>query len=115
MTLVSLSWLFLVVAFALANLPWLSERILFVFACKEAGKPFWARLGEWLLLYCCTGLLAAGLEHKATGDVYPKGWEFYSIGFFIFLVFAFPGFLYRHGYRRRARGSPAASSAVRKP
>lgn len=100
MTLTALSWLFLAVAFVLANLPWLSGRVLFIFPGKDTGKSTWICLGEWLLLFVFTGLLAAGLEHRATGDIYEKGWEFYSVGFIIFLVFAFPGIVYRYGYRR---------------
>ena len=51
---------------------------------------------EWLILYFLTGLLAIGMEKKVTGEIYSKDWEFYAIGFCLFLVFAFPGFIYRY-------------------
>ena len=109
MTLAAWSGWFLVLAFMLANLPWCSGRFLVVIDCKTAGKRPWMYMVEWMLLYLCVGGLALGLEYKTTGLVYPKGWEFYSVGFFIFLVFAFPGVVYRHVYIRMTGRARAQS------
>ncbi|HSR62143.1 MAG TPA: DUF2818 family protein [Gammaproteobacteria bacterium] len=93
-------WLFIVLAIISANLPWFSERFLFVFRLKEGTKPFYLRLLEWLLLYFLTGLLAAGLEKKITGEIHTQDWEFYAVGFFLFLVFASPGVIYRYELKK---------------
>ncbi|HHO68508.1 MAG TPA: DUF2818 family protein [Gammaproteobacteria bacterium] len=88
-------WLLLAIAVVAANLPWLSDRLLFV---KElpGGKPLWLRLLEWLLLYLVVGAIALGLERKTLGNIHEQGWEFYTVTLCLFLVFALPGFLYRY-------------------
>lgn len=87
-------WVFLVIAMLLANLPWLSQKCLLVLDCTK--KAAWLRLVEWLLLYFITGALALGLEYKAMGEIHAQDWEFYAVTFSLFLVFAFPGFIYRY-------------------
>lgn len=99
MTLAAWGGWFLAAALILANLPFLSERILLLFPDKGAEKRVWVRIAEWLVLWIGAGLLAAALEYQTTGAVHDKGWEFYCVGFFIFLVFAFPGILLRYGFR----------------
>jgi len=99
-------WLLLGLAVIAANLPWLSERFLFFIRPADAQKKFWMRLIEWLLLAVLTGLLAVGLERKATGGIHEQDWEFYAVGLFLFMVFAIPGFIWRHQwlpYSRRGR------------
>ncbi|HFD80580.1 MAG TPA: DUF2818 family protein [Gammaproteobacteria bacterium] len=98
MTSTTAIWLLLIVAVLAANLPWLSERILFLWKPKRP-KSAWTRLGEWLLLYFLVGGIALGLEQKTLGDIHPQDWEFYVVTFCLFLVFALPGFLYRHELR----------------
>jgi hypothetical protein len=51
------------------------------------------------LLYLLVGVLARLLEGRQ-GVVYPQGWEFYAITYCLFLVFAYPGFVYRYMWRR---------------
>lgn len=87
--------LILLVAAVAANLPWLSERFLFVWS-PRGGKKEWMRLLEWLLLYGVVALIAIGVERKAYGDVHPQSWEFYVVTVCLFLIFAVPGFVYRH-------------------
>lgn len=87
--------LILVVAAVAANLPWLSERFLFV-RNPSGGKKEWMRLLEWLLLYLVVGLIAVGVERKAFGVVHQQSWEFYVVTLCLFMVFAMPGFIYRH-------------------
>jgi len=100
MSVPAVAWLLIVAAFVAANLPWLSERVFFLRNAGPAGKRAWQRWLEWLLLYCIVGALAIGLEKKLNGEIYPQGWEFYAVTFCLFLVFALPGFIYRHDFKR---------------
>jgi hypothetical protein len=90
-------WLLLLLAVIAANLPWISNRVLF-FWTPANGKSPWSRLGEWLLLYFVVGGIAMGLEQKSMGEIHSQGWEFYAVTFCLFLVFALPGFIYRHDF-----------------
>lgn len=92
--------LLLLVALVAANLPWLTDRVLFVLPAPARGKREWVRLLEWALMYAVIGALAVGLEYRTTGGVYPQGWEFYVTTLCLFLVFALPGFIYHHDLRR---------------
>ncbi len=89
-------WVLIIVAFVAANLPWMTERLFLVFKPRGGTKRFWMRLVEWLVLYVLVGVFAAGLEMKITGDIHPQDWEFYVVVFCLFLIFALPGFIYRH-------------------
>ena len=102
-------WILLALAIIAANLPWISERVLFVWSPAK-GKSPWARLGEWLLLYFVLGGIALGLEQKTMGEIHSQDWEFYVVTLSLFFVFALPGFIYRHDFlhhleraRKRAR------------
>jgi len=107
MTTTATAWLLIAVAFVAANLPWLSERFLFVIRAGEGGKRPWQRWLEWLVLYGFVGAIAFGLEQKATGETYAQDWEFYAVTFCLFLVFALPGFIYRHDLKHHlARMEP---------
>ncbi|MEB4592442.1 DUF2818 family protein [Candidatus Thiothrix sp. Deng01] len=94
MSLPSLQWVFLAVALLMANLPWLSQRCFLVLQCER--KPVWVRLLEWLALYVVAGGLGLLLEQRAMGSLHAQDWEFYWVTFFLFMVFAFPGFVYRY-------------------
>jgi hypothetical protein len=96
MTTTATAWILIAVAFIAANLPWLSERLFFVVEPKGGLKRAWHRWLEWLVLYFVVGGIAFGLEQKATGEIYSQDWEFYAVTFCLFLVFALPGFIYRH-------------------
>jgi len=98
MTSASAIWILLVFAIIAANLPWLSERVLFIWTPAK-GKSPWVRLAEWLLLYFIVGGIAIGLEQKTLGEVHAQDWEFYVVTFCLFLVFALPGFIYRYDLR----------------
>jgi hypothetical protein len=93
---------FLVVLLALlaANLPFVTTRLMGLFALA-GGKSLALRLLELLVLYGVVGLLGAALEQHA-GQVAPQGWEFFAITFALFLTFAFPGFIYRYLLKRDA-------------
>ena len=58
------------------------------------------RLLEWLLLYMLVGLFGLGFEKKVTGESHLQDWEFYAVTFCLFLVFALPGFIYRHDLKK---------------
>lgn len=89
----------LLIAFFAANLPFLSQRWFFVWRRGET-KPFVIRLAELALLYFALGFLARAVEARL-GSVHAQGWEFYAVTVSLFLVFAYPGFVYRYLWRRR--------------
>ena len=91
-------WSVLVGAMVLANLPFFSERLLCCYALR-GSKTLFIRFLELLLGYCLSVALGMGLEMRE-GQSSPQGWEFYVITFFLFLTFAFPGFVYRYLLRR---------------
>ena len=90
----------LLIAFTAANLPFLIERILLVIKPKSGTKAFPWRLLELTLLYLVTGAIALALEARQ-GQISPQNWEFYAITYCLFLVFAYPGFVYRYLWRHR--------------
>ena len=89
----------LFVSVMLANLPWLTARFLVVFPLKRP-KSLPICLLEWLIYYFLAGAVALGAERKLTGGLYAQGWEFYVVTFFLFMVFALPGFIYRLEFTR---------------
>ena len=76
--------LLLILAFIAANLPFLVERIFFIVKPKVGSKNV-----AWRLL-----------EGKL-GDIHQQNWEFYAVNASLFVVFAYPGFVYRYLWRRR--------------
>jgi len=82
-------WLLLSISFVAANLPWLNERFLFVIEPKPRKTP-WMRL--------IIGFISLGFEKKMTGQLHTQDWEFYATSFCLFIVFALPGFIYRHDF-----------------
>jgi hypothetical protein len=99
---VSLSSLFIILLAALsANLPFLSERVFALVPLAKPTKSLWLRLLELLFLYFVVRGIAYLLEARA-GNVFPQHWEFYAITICLFLVLAFPGFVFR--YLRKHHG-----------
>ncbi len=96
-------WILIAILLVAANLPWLTESFLVFIKPADGKKKVWMRLVEWLILYFLCGLMALGLEKKMTGEIHQQDWEFYAIGFFLFVVFAFPGFIYRHEFLKHLR------------
>lgn len=92
--------LLLILAFIAANLPFLVERIFFVAKPKVGGKAFAWRLLELVVLFFVVGGIALLLEGKL-GDIHKQGWEFYAVNASLFVVFAYPGFVYRYLWRHR--------------
>ena len=84
-----------------ANLPFLTESLLGVWRLKQADKPFFIRLLELVLLYFVVLGIARLLESNA-GNAFSQGWQFYAVTVCLFLVLAFPGFIFRYLRRRSA-------------
>ncbi|MEI6836938.1 MAG: DUF2818 family protein [Alcaligenaceae bacterium] len=94
-------WLLILLAFVAANLPFINERIFAVWQPKRilTQKFFWLRALELVLLYFLVGTLGVAFE-RLIGNVFSQRWEFYAITFSLFVVMAFPGFVYRYLLRR---------------
>ncbi|HBT33141.1 MAG TPA: DUF2818 domain-containing protein [Pusillimonas sp.] len=69
-------------------------------AHKTGFKPFLLRMCEVFVFYCLIGLLAFAFE-ASMGNVFQQTWEFYVITLSLFLVMAYPGYVYRYLLRRR--------------
>lgn len=93
-------FLYLLITFVLANLPWLSERNFLFFKPGKDEKSGWFRWFEWVVFCLLAGLMGFGLEKKMMGTVADQDWEFYVVTFCLFLVFALPGFIYRFDLRK---------------
>ncbi len=85
----------LITAIVLANIPFIFPNKLFLFI-PVSRKSIWLTLGEWFFYYLLMGIFAYLLELKAMGNVHQQGWEFYTVTLFMFMIFAFPGFIYRY-------------------
>jgi hypothetical protein len=92
-------WIVIAAALAAANLPFLNER-LFGLVPLRGPKGLGVRCAELVALYFAVGLLGVLLERRA-GQVTAQGWEFYAVTGALFLVFAFPGFIWRYLLRRQ--------------
>lgn len=92
--------LLLILAFVAANLPFLVERVFFVLKPKIGSKGFAWRLLELVVLFFVVGGIALLFEGKL-GEVHKQNWEFYAVNASLFVVFAYPGFVYRYLWRKR--------------
>ena len=93
------SWFVIAIAVVAANLPFLNERLFGCVALRREAKPFWMRLLELAVLYAVIGLVARLLESRI-GNAFPQGWEFYAVTVFLFIVLAYPGFVFRYLRKR---------------
>lgn len=96
--------LLLAAAIAAANAPFLSRRILLLARPRNydtgGDKHGGWRVLELVMLYFATLGLARLMEAHA-GEIYRQNWEFYAVTVGLFLVLAYPGFVYR--YLRKGR------------
>lgn len=99
MTQTASVWLVILLAFAAANFPFLTERVLGIVPLAR-GKNLGIRLAEIVILYFVVGAVGLLLEKRA-GQIAPQGWEFYAVTGALFLTFAFPGFVWRYLLRQR--------------
>jgi hypothetical protein len=100
MNQIASSWLVVVAAFLIANLPFISNRLFAVIALKTP-KNLGVRLAELVVGYFVVGALGLMLEQRL-GQIAPQGWQFYAITGTLFVTFAFPGFVYRYLFRKNA-------------
>ena len=89
----------LLLAVVLANLPFLSERLFLVWPLRGERKSAPLRIVELLAYYALTGAIAFWMESRL-GPVYRQRWEFWAVTACLFLVFAYPGFVYRYLWRK---------------
>ncbi len=52
-------------------------------------------LAELVIFYFVVGGIALALEARS-GQIYPQSWEFYAMTGCMFLVLAYPGFVWRY-------------------
>jgi len=71
---------------------------------RRAGVPqvksFWLRVGEVLVFYAIVIAIGFAFESQL-GNRFAQGWQFYAITLAVFLVCAYPGFVWRYLMRRR--------------
>ncbi len=89
----------LVTALFLANLPFISNRLLGLI--KRADKGLGLRFLELLIGYSLTVIVGLTIE-AAIGERYTQGWQFYAVTACVFLVMTYPGFVYRYLWRKQA-------------
>ncbi len=66
----------------------------------QVHKTFFVRLLEVLVFYGLIGVLGFAFELNI-GNPFPQTWEFYAITLSLYLVLAYPGFVFRYLLRRR--------------
>ena len=95
--------LIVILALAVANLPFATRRIFFLGPAPAAGadKALAWRLAELVVLYLLLGAAAALFESHSYGSIYPQGWQFYAVTACLFIVFAYPGCVVRYLWHRR--------------
>lgn len=93
-------YVLLLVALVAANLPFLLEGRFLVMKVGVRRKGFGWRLLELTILYFVVGAISLALESRQ-GRIYAQTWEFYAITYCLFLVFAYPGFVYCYLWRGR--------------
>lgn len=89
----------LVAALVAANVPFLSNRVMLVIPVKTQPKGLGWHLLELVIWYFVIGGLGRLLEQKIAVP-HSQNWEFYAVTASMFIVLAFPGFVYRYLWRR---------------
>ncbi len=82
-----------------ANLPFFSRRIFFALNPASGVKGIAWCLAELIVLYFAVGGIALALEARSS-QIYPQSWEFYAMTGCMFLVLAYPGFVWRYLWKR---------------
>lgn len=90
--LIELIGVFAVAALLLAYTGWRNRG-------RVVKKSFFERLLEVLVFYALVGALGFALEANM-GNSFAQTWEFYAITLCLFLVLAYPGFVYHYLLRR---------------
>ena len=99
-TMTASMYLLLLLALIFANAPFLSRRLFGLI--QLAHKHFGHHLLELAAGFCLIGVLAYVLESRA-GTVHPQDWEFYVTVLCLYLIFAFPAFVWRYFWQGKHR------------
>jgi hypothetical protein len=94
------SWLLISLVFFGANLPWFSNKLFYMIPLGSAPIKSGTKSLGWCLLeltviYFLLGGVSLYAEQASFGQVANQGWEFFAVTACLFLVFAFPGFVYK--------------------
>lgn len=94
------NWVLLGIIFFAANLPWFSDKLLYVVPLNRNNQTASSKHSGWcllelIILYFLMGALVWYAEKATFGQVVHQDWEFYAVTGCLFLVFAFPGFVYK--------------------
>ncbi|OIQ92800.1 hypothetical protein GALL_252420 [mine drainage metagenome] len=89
------TWLLFGLIFFAANLPWFSNKLFYIVPVKHTPKNLGWCLFELIVLYFLIGGVALYAEFATFGQIAHQDWEFYAITACMFIVFAFPGFVYK--------------------
>ncbi len=85
----------LLLCLVLANLPWLSDRFLLLGEVLPQKKRWLWRLMQWGIYLIAAAAIMFGLERYYTGKNTEQDWELIVSALLLFIIFAFPGFIYR--------------------
>ncbi|MDO4997159.1 MAG: DUF2818 family protein [Neisseria sp.] len=91
-------YILLLLMLIFANVPFVGQKLLGI--KNLANKTIKHHLLELLLGFVLMGGLAYLLESRA-GAVHSQGWEFYVVVACLYLVAAFPGFVWRYFWHGR--------------
>jgi hypothetical protein len=94
------AFILLLLAIVLASLPFVTERLFLIWS---RPKSVWLRLGELLVYYAIFLGLGLGLE-QYIGRRHPQEWQFFAITALMFLVLAYPSYVWRYLKRRSSHG-----------
>ena len=90
----------LLLTLLIANFPFLTQRGFGIIALKR--KRIMHHLVELLIGFFLVGAIAYVLESRS-GSVHSQGWAFYVVVVCVYLVFAFPAFVWRYFWQGRNR------------
>lgn len=82
----------------LANLPFLTQKVFGVLVVKK--KHFGFHLIEIFIGLMSIAVIAWVLESRS-GSVHNQSWEFYTVLICLYVVFAFPAFVWRYFWQGR--------------
>lgn len=88
-------YLFFGMVLVLANAPFLSDRVLLLFR-SASRKSVLLRFLELAFFYGALIFVLSAEETRLGGSTYQQGWEFFIVTSSVFLVAAYPGFVYRY-------------------
>ena len=93
------SWLVIILALLAANMPFFNERLLAFIPLKRTEvaykKSILLRLMELIFLYASVAFFSYFLESNS-GNTFPQDWQFFAITSCLFIVFSYPGFVFRY-------------------